>query len=109
MPADTELWVLFGALHLIGLVLLGMLLVMFLRSETVAPWRPPEDDGGGGGGGSPPARPGPRRRDGGGLPLPDARPAGVRLRGPGRLADDRPRPPRRPAREPGRRAPAAPH
>lgn len=34
------------------------------------------------------------------LPLPDARPAGVRLRGPGRLADAHPPRPRRPEHVP---------
>ena len=95
----------FGALHLVALVLGGVLFIMFLRSDTVDPYEPPDpDDGsdGGGGGGNDrlphPARP----RPGGGVPLADARQARVRLRGHERLADAHPRPARRPAREPAR-------
>jgi hypothetical protein len=99
---------LFAALHLIGMALAAGLLVMFLRSDSATVWRPPEDEGGGGGGGS--DRLSPRRPsgpDGGGLPLPDARPARVRLRGRGRLADLLPSHDRRPAHAPSR-APSAP-
>lgn len=44
----------------------------------------------------------------GGIPLDDAVPARVRLRGTGRLADLRPRRARRPAREPDRTPPRTP-
>ena len=55
MPADQELLLIFGALHLMALVFGGLLLMMFFRSETLPAWRPPEDeeDGGGGGGDDP--------------------------------------------------------
>jgi hypothetical protein len=102
MAADAELMLLFAGLHVIGLALVALLLVMFLRSETVTPWTPPEDnDGGGGGGGNdrltpkPPSGP-----QGGGLPLPDAQPARVRLRDHRRLADRLPERQRRAPREP---------
>jgi hypothetical protein len=99
---DTKLVVLFGALHLIALGLVAGLLVIFIRSETVEAWRPPEEDDGWGDGGSR-LEPTPRApRTPGGLPLPDAAPARVRLREPGRLAERVPRPERRPAREPAR-------
>jgi hypothetical protein len=66
---------------------------------------PPEesDDGSDGGGGSEPP-PRPKRPDAprGGIPLPDATQARVRLRGHERLADSLPARERRPAREPGR-------
>jgi hypothetical protein len=90
---DQELVLLFGGLHLVALVLGCVLFWMFLRSETVAPWEPPdEEEGGGGGGGNdrvtePPKRPGP-----GGVPLPDAVQSSERFRGAGRLADRRPWP-----------------
>ena len=42
----------------------------------------------------------PKTSPSGGLPLPDAVPASVRLRGPGRLSELRPQRERRPAREP---------
>lgn len=50
MPADQELVLIFGALHLMALVFGGLLLTMFLRSETRPAWRPPEEDDGGDGG-----------------------------------------------------------
>jgi hypothetical protein len=90
----------FGTLHLIAVALGVVLFVMFLRSETTKPWQPPDDDEGGGGGNdrlsNPPKSSPPR----GGLPLPDAVPAPVRLRSHERLSDLTPRPERRPAREP---------
>jgi hypothetical protein len=100
VQADAELMLLFAGLHLIGLVVVATLLVMFLRSETVRPWSPPDQGGDGGDGNDrtpPHAPPGP---DGGGLPLPDAGPARYRLRD-----HDRPSQParsRRRAREPER-------
>jgi hypothetical protein len=103
VAADPELIALFGGLHLIGLVLVGFLLVMVFRSDTVRPWRPPDEGDGGDGGGN--DRVPPRRSDrpgGGGLPLPDAVPARVRLRDHRRLGELLPRPPRRPVREPAR-------
>jgi hypothetical protein len=50
MSPDEELMVIFGALHLVALVLGLILFVMFLRSEAGSGFRPPEDDDGGGGG-----------------------------------------------------------
>ena len=94
MTPDQELVLLFGGLHLVALLLGCVLFWMFMRSETVSPWEPPdEDEGGGGGGGNdrladPPKRPGP-----GGVPLPDAIQSSERFRGAGRLADRHPWPP----------------
>lgn len=109
MPSDAKLLALVGVLHLVMLVLAGIMLFLFIRSDTngTVPPRPDEGEGGGGGGNDrlPPRAPaGPRD---GGLPLPDAEPAAVRLRGPGRLRDTRTRPSRRPAHPPApRRTPA---
>ncbi len=102
MSPDAELMLIFGTLHLIAVALGALLFVMFLRSEATKPWEPPdEDDGGGGGGGNDrlPERP-PRSSPPGGLPLPDAVPAALRLRSHERLHDLTPRRQRRPAREP---------
>jgi hypothetical protein len=101
MPPDQELVLIFGVLHLMALVFGGLLLMMFFRSEALPGWRPPEDeeDGGGGGGGDPPPQE-PSRPSPGGLPLEHSEPARVRLREPGRLADLRPAPPRRPEHAP---------
>jgi hypothetical protein len=101
MTPDEELMVIFGALHLVALVLGGVLFVMFLRSEAGSGRRPPDDDDGGGGGNDR-LSPGPKNSPSGGIPLPDAVQSSVRLRGPGRLSDLRPQHERRPAREPAR-------
>ncbi len=104
MPADVKLVALFAGLHLLGLILVCVMLVLFFRSDATT-WSPGDEEGdGGGGGGNDRVRPrdsgGPR---GGGLPLPDAVPARVRLRDHRRLADLIPRPARRASPEPGPR------
>jgi hypothetical protein len=99
MTPDEELMVIFGALHLVALVLGGVLFVMFLRSEAGSGRRPPDDDDTGGGGNDR-LSPGPKNSPSGGIPLPDAVQSSVRLRGPGRLSRLRPQRERRPVREP---------
>jgi hypothetical protein len=103
VPPDQELVLIFGALHLMALVFGGLLLMMFLRSEALPGWRPPEDeeDGGGGGGSEPPPAT-PSTPSPGGIPLDSAEPARTRLREPGRLADRHPFPVRRPEHAPQR-------
>jgi len=100
--SDAKLIMLFAVKHLVGMGLAGILLVMFMRSDSITAWPPPDDDGGGGGGGGndrlPPG--GPPGPGGGRLPLDDARPARVRLREPRRLTDLLPGPARRPAHDP---------
>jgi|SRR5215217_7443409 len=101
MSPDAELMLIFGTLHLIAVALGALLFVMFLRSEATKPWQPPDEDDGGGGGGGNDRLPGrPKSSPPGGLPLPDAVPASVRLRSHERLRDLTPRRERRPAREP---------
>jgi hypothetical protein len=103
MGMDPQLVLLAAVLHLLMLVLAGVLLVGAVRAKPTSPWKDqgPED---GDDGGSDRLRPTPPSRPRGGIPipLPDAVPARVRLRGPGRLADLLPRRERRPAREPAR-------
>jgi hypothetical protein len=104
MTPDEELMVIFGALHLVALVLGAVLFVMFLRSDANSRFKGPEEDDGGGGGNDRIGG-GPKSSPSGGIPLPDAIQSSVRLRGHGRLADLRRRERRRvvePAR-PGRR------
>jgi len=86
MSPDQELMVIFGALHLVALVLGLVLFVMFLRSDSRSGFKPPEEDDGGGGGND---RIGdkPKTSPSGGIPLPDADQSSKRFRGPGRLAD----------------------
>ena len=50
MSPDAELMLIFGTLHLIAVALGVGLFVMFLRSETTQPWKPPDEEDGGGGG-----------------------------------------------------------
>jgi hypothetical protein len=105
MPSPTDS----GGVDLLGLLYLALVLgVMFFpvllgrfvsqsgESDSGA------DDGGGGGPSRPPSPPGPSP---GGIPLPDAEQAQVRLRDHRRLADPRRTPERRPAHDP-ERAPA---
>ncbi|HVS28964.1 MAG TPA: hypothetical protein VHE14_05395 [Solirubrobacteraceae bacterium] len=102
-PHDTELILLLGGLHLIGAIVAAVLLVIFIRSDPVAPQPANDDcdDGDGPGPGndrsSPPT---PRSPYDGGLPLPTSLPTHIRLRTPARLADLHPKPSRRPAHAP---------
>jgi hypothetical protein len=102
MAPDEELVIIFAALHLLALLLGAALFAMFLRSEPRPDRKPSDDDEEGGGGGGNDRifdRP-PKTSPSGGIPLPDAEPAPVRLRGHERLADLRPRRARRPAHDP---------
>jgi hypothetical protein len=100
MSSDEELMVIFGALHLVALLLGAGLFVLFLRSDSFESGSDPDDGEGGGGGGSDRISDRPKTSPSGGIPLPDAEPAPVRLRGHQRLADLRPRPARRRVSEP---------
>ena len=57
MSPDQELVLLFAGLHVMALVFGGLLLAMFLRSEALPGWRPPEDEDEGPGGGGEPSSP----------------------------------------------------
>jgi hypothetical protein len=100
MSPDEELVVIFGALHLVALALGVLMFVLFLRSDSTDSQQGPEEDDGGGGGGSDRISDRPKTSPSGGVPLPDAEPAPVRLRGHERLRDLRPRPDRRRVVEP---------
>jgi hypothetical protein len=102
MADETLLVALLGGLHLLGFGFAALLLLPCLHDEQLdraAPAGEGDDDGRGGGNDRlPPAPPrGPRT---GGLPLPDAAPARVRLREERRLADVVPPVERRPAHAP---------
>jgi hypothetical protein len=97
MADETLLVAFLGGLHLLGFGFAALLLLPLLRDERVLPVArrgEEEDDGGGGGNDRLAPRP-PRGPRGGGLPLPDAVPARVRLREPVRLAQLIPAPARR--------------
>ena len=97
-----------AGVHLLALACVTLLMIPALRDNN---WSPPRrsdsdsDEGWGRGPRKPPSKPEPPR---GGIPLPDAQPASVRLRDHRRLADREPRRERRPVREPSR-APARTH
>jgi hypothetical protein len=93
MSSDTELVVLFAMLHLLALAAGGGLLLLALHAGDR---NDPHHERGAGGNGPPDPPRGPIT----GPPLPVAAPARVRLRGPARLADLLPPPPRRGTREP---------
>jgi hypothetical protein len=99
MSPDEELLLIFGALHVVALALGVLLFVMFLRSDASENREPPEEDEGGGGGSDRISNT-PKTSPSGGIPLPDAEPAPVRLRGHERLAELLPRPDRRRVAEP---------
>jgi hypothetical protein len=102
MAGDTQLLVMIGGVHLLALACVALLMLPALRDAEWSPgWRSDNDsdDGWGHGPKRPPSRPEPPS---GGIPLPDAEQARVRLREPGRLADKLPRRERRPSREPER-------
>lgn len=102
----TELILLVAGLHLLGMALAGVLIIAVVRGEDTRESPRPDGDDSGGSDRLPPRTP-VRPRDGG-LPLPDARPAPVRLRDHTRLADLLPPAPRRPAHAPEREPARAP-
>ena len=101
MSGDVELMLMIAGMHFLGLVCAAALLLPALRDGPDVPPRPERgsDDGWGHG---PPNGPTPFEPPSGGLPLPDAMPARVRLRDHRRLAELLPGRERRPAREPSR-------
>lgn len=102
MTGQVQLLLWIAGVHLLGLGCVAVLLIPALK-DSPSPNRRPEgesDDGWGRGPKPPPKPPKPPR---GGIPLPDAVQARVRLREPGRLSERLPSRERRPAREPARR------
>jgi hypothetical protein len=87
MSPDQELMVIFGALHLIALMLGVVLFAMFLRSEATRGHRRDDDEDAGGGGGNDRIGDKPKTSPSGGIPLPDAIQSRLRFREGGRLAD----------------------
>ena len=101
MSGDAQLLLMIAGVHVLGLAIVAILMIPALRDGPDSP--PPSSDGSDDGWGRGPRRP-PKQPNNpiGGLPLPDAVPARVRLRTHGRLADQIPPHERRPAREPAR-------
>ncbi len=102
MSGEYQLLLMIAGMHLLGLACVAVLLILAFRQGSEEP-RGQTDRGSDDGWGNKPQRPPePSDRPWGGVPLPDAAPAAVRLRDERRLADSLPRPERRPAREPER-------
>ena len=102
MSGDTQLMLMIAGVHLLALACVAMLMIPLMRDGQWTPRPRPDsdsDEGWGRGPRRPPSRPEPPR---GGIPLPDAVPARVRLRDHGSLGDLLPPRERRPAREPDR-------
>jgi len=102
MSGDAQLMLMIAGMHLLGLVCAAVLILPALRdSPDLPPYRPDggSDDGWGRGPEGPPEPPPPPK---GGIPLPDAEPAHVRLRDHRKLSERLPRRERRPSREPER-------
>jgi hypothetical protein len=96
-----------AGINLLGLVYLLLVLAvvflpMILGRGGPSPGQSDSDSDGGGGHG-PPRPPAPPDAPRGGIPLDDAEPAGVRLRGHDRFVDLLPARARRPSPEPARR------
>ena len=101
MSGDVQLMLMLAGMHLLGLVCAVALLLPALRGGPDLPPRSDHDVDEGWGHG-PRRPPNPFDVPTGGLPLPDASPARVRLRDHRRLQELLPRHERRPAREPDR-------
>jgi hypothetical protein len=101
MTGDVQLLLWIAGVHLLGLGCVAVLLIPALKDNPIPNRRADGegDDGWGRGPNPPPQPPKPPR---GGIPLADAEPARVRLREPGRLADQLPHRERRRTREPER-------
>lgn len=101
MSGEYQLVLMIAAMHLLGLVGVAVLMYIALRHDYGHQRRP--GDSGDDGWGNEPRHPlEPSGRPWGGLPLPDAEPALVRLRDHRKLSELLPERQRRPAREPTR-------
>ncbi len=102
MSGEAQLLLIVAGVHLLGLACVGILMIPALRDVPEPPGSSSDsgsDEGWGRGPRRPPKPPEPPR---GGIPLPDAVPARVRLRDHDKLGDHLPQRERRPAREPER-------
>ena len=102
MSAGYELLLMIAGMHVLGLACVGVLMVLAFRQGPGDDRRPSDYGSDDGWGNEPREPPRPSDRPWGGIPLPDAEQARIRLRHERKLGSLRPRPERRPVREPDR-------
>ena len=103
MSAGYQLLLMIAGMHILGLVCVAVLMVLAFRQAPPGDDMRPSDPGSDDGWGNEPREPRrPYDRPWGGIPLPDADQARVRLRDERKLAELWPGRDRRPAREPER-------
>src|SRR5947209_20262273 len=102
MSGDAQLMLMIAGMHLLGLIVAGILIIPALRDSPDFPPRPSDPGSDGGWGRGPALPPPPPASPRGGVPLPDAEQARIRLRDHRKLPDLVPKRARRPAREPDR-------
>ncbi len=108
MSGEYQLMLMIAVMHLLGLVGVGVLIYLAFRHDSGHQRRPGESGQDDGWGNEPRRPPEPSDRPWGGIPLPDAEQALVRLRDHRKLLDHLPEHERRPAREPERTPTRAP-
>ena len=102
MSGEYQLLLMIAVMHLLGLACVGVLILLALRAGDDGLPGSGEAGSDDGWGNEPRRPPQPSDRPWGGVPLPDAKPAQLRLRDHRKLLDLLPRRERRPAREPER-------
>ena len=102
MSGQYQLMLMIALMHLLGLIGVGVLIYLALRHDSGHRRRPGESGQDDGWGNEPRRPPEPSNRPWGGIPLPDAEQALVRLRDDRKLPDHLPQRERRPTREPER-------
>ncbi len=102
MSGDAQLMLMIAGMHLLGLVCAAVLIIPALRDQPEIPPRRPDQGSDGGWGRGPDLPPKPPVPPRGGIPLPDAEQALIRLRDHRKLSERLPNRVRRPAREPER-------
>jgi hypothetical protein len=102
MSGEYQLMLMIAVMHLLGLIGVGVLIYVALRQDSGQQRRQGDSGQDDGWGNEPRRPPEPSDRPWGGVPLPDADQALVRLRDHRRLPDLLPERDRRPAREPER-------
>jgi hypothetical protein len=102
MSGEYQLMLMIAVMHLLGLIGVGVLIFLALRHDSGHQRRPGESGQDDGWGNEPRRPPEPSNRPWGGVPLPDAEQALVRLRDHHKLPDHLPERDRRPSREPER-------